>query len=422
MTRPFAGSLTVSLVSRMSSGGRRRGGTLPRREAAPTAHAPGRRPRHSRAAVSRAPARQFQRPLRQPPGQRAERHGGKDQQREREPAPGCSSRPRVPRGLTDHPPHGQLPGMAPGFRVRACLARARRRRRRRRLVERFSALGRAEARFARDAGAAMLRSLGGNSPFLADLAVREAATLRAWCGRGRMPVGAPAWRASPPSPPRRRVRRWRRHAPGQAGGRAGGRRGRYRRRVARSSASPPRCPTWPEARCRSPSPTCSRAAHGARRDLLCPTPTSRRGGCGFAVLGMGKLGARELNFSSDIDLVLLHDPDRGVYHGSEPGAFYTRIARGLVGSDGGARRRRLRVPHRPAAAPRPRRDAALHRTLPAAISLLREHGPELGARGHAEGAPGGRRHRAGQPNSWKRSGRSSGAGTSISPPSPTSTP
>ena len=29
---------------------------------------------------------------------------------------------------------------------------------------------------------------------------------------------------------------------------------------------------------------------------------------GFAVLGMGKLGARELNYSSDIDLVLLYDP------------------------------------------------------------------------------------------------------------------
>lgn len=31
-------------------------------------------------------------------------------------------------------------------------------------------------------------------------------------------------------------------------------------------------------------------------------------GCGFFVLAMGKLGARELNFSSDIDLMVLYDP------------------------------------------------------------------------------------------------------------------
>ncbi len=32
-------------------------------------------------------------------------------------------------------------------------------------------------------------------------------------------------------------------------------------------------------------------------------------GCDFAVIGMGKLGARELNYSSDIDLIFLHDGD-----------------------------------------------------------------------------------------------------------------
>ena len=45
---------------------------------------------------------------------------------------------------------------------------------------------------------------------------------------------------------------------------------------------------------------------------------------------MGKLGARELNYSSDIDLVLLHDPDSGVYCGEVAGAFFTRLARDLV--------------------------------------------------------------------------------------------
>jgi [glutamine synthetase] adenylyltransferase / [glutamine synthetase]-adenylyl-L-tyrosine phosphorylase len=38
-------------------------------------------------------------------------------------------------------------------------------------------------------------------------------------------------------------------------------------------------------------------------------------GCGLLVLGMGKLGARELNYSSDIDLILLYDPERVRYRG-----------------------------------------------------------------------------------------------------------
>src|SRR5579875_3485914 len=33
-------------------------------------------------------------------------------------------------------------------------------------------------------------------------------------------------------------------------------------------------------------------------------------GCGYFVLGLGKLGAQELNYSSDIDLVVLYDEDR----------------------------------------------------------------------------------------------------------------
>src|SRR5260221_14532743 len=47
-----------------------------------------------------------------------------------------------------------------------------------RLLERFTALGRSEARLAaRPDVAAMLRGLGGNSPYLSDLALREAGAL-----------------------------------------------------------------------------------------------------------------------------------------------------------------------------------------------------------------------------------------------------
>lgn len=38
--------------------------------------------------------------------------------------------------------------------------------------------------------------------------------------------------------------------------------------------------------------------------------TMSRPRSGLVVLGMGKLGARELNYSSDIDLILLYDRER----------------------------------------------------------------------------------------------------------------
>ena len=53
-------------------------------------------------------------------------------------------------------------------------------------------------------------------------------------------------------------------------------------------------------------------------------------GSGLIVLGMGKLGGRELNYSSDIDLLLLHDPEGPSYHEEYGAAPYIRIARDLV--------------------------------------------------------------------------------------------
>ncbi len=55
-----------------------------------------------------------------------------------------------------------------------------------------------------------------------------------------------------------------------------------------------------------------RAAHDAG-ELRLPDPTDPARGGGFTVLGMGKLGARELNYSSDVDLVLLYDPAAPIY-------------------------------------------------------------------------------------------------------------
>ncbi len=46
----------------------------------------------------------------------------------------------------------------------------------------------------------------------------------------------------------------------------------------------------------------------ARGELRLPHPAAPDRGCGFCVLAMGKLGAHELNYSSDVDLILLYDP------------------------------------------------------------------------------------------------------------------
>ena len=59
------------------------------------------------------------------------------------------------------------------------------RRRRPPLLERFAALGRTDARLAaRREVAAMLRCLGGNSPYLSDLALRESAALARFVAEG----------------------------------------------------------------------------------------------------------------------------------------------------------------------------------------------------------------------------------------------
>jgi [glutamine synthetase] adenylyltransferase / [glutamine synthetase]-adenylyl-L-tyrosine phosphorylase len=73
-----------------------------------------------------------------------------------------------------------------------------------------------------------------------------------------------------------------------------------------------------------------RDAHRSGRLALCDPRRPGEGSC-YVVIAMGKHGARELNYSSDVDLIALHDPSRArVAPGVEPDALFARLTHHLV--------------------------------------------------------------------------------------------
>jgi glutamate-ammonia-ligase adenylyltransferase len=71
-----------------------------------------------------------------------------------------------------------------------------------------------------------------------------------------------------------------------------------------------------------------RAVHEGK---LRPTGGMPQAGSGYIVLAMGKMGAGELNYSSDIDLIVFYDANApALVPGTEPGPFYVRLTRALV--------------------------------------------------------------------------------------------
>lgn len=56
-------------------------------------------------------------------------------------------------------------------------------------------------------------------------------------------------------------------------------------------------------------------AHAKAGDLMLTDAAHPSQACGYVIIAMGKLGARELNYSSDIDLIILFDQERCPYHG-----------------------------------------------------------------------------------------------------------
>ncbi|MFA6267964.1 MAG: bifunctional [glutamine synthetase] adenylyltransferase/[glutamine synthetase]-adenylyl-L-tyrosine phosphorylase, partial [Pseudolabrys sp.] len=73
-------------------------------------------------------------------------------------------------------------------------------------------------------------------------------------------------------------------------------------------------------------------AEAARAGKLKPNDISEpQIGSGYIVLAMGKMGAFELNYSSDIDLIVFFDPDIApLVDGAEPAPTFVRITQRVV--------------------------------------------------------------------------------------------
>lgn len=204
-----------------------------------------------------------------------------------------------------------------------------------RTLDAFAAKGAPERAFAESAGgAALLGALGGHSPYLADLAERESTTLLRFAERGADAALAlaldPLGRADPDAA-RPAVAALLRQA---------------KRQAALIIAAADLTQQWKLDRVTGALSELAETAidyacahllreAAGRGELKLPRAGARdpgqvAKGSGLIILGMGKLGARELNYSSDIDLMVLYDPEAAAYHTERAGALYVRIARDLV--------------------------------------------------------------------------------------------
>jgi [glutamine synthetase] adenylyltransferase / [glutamine synthetase]-adenylyl-L-tyrosine phosphorylase len=203
-----------------------------------------------------------------------------------------------------------------------------------RLTERFEALGEHQARLLAIPGVrAMLMGVGGNSPYLAELAIREAASLERFVTDG--PEAAFAAVLS---------------ELGQVS--ASGRRPEIaaalrqaKRAAALVIALADIGGAWAlehitgalselaEATLRLALRHLLRTAHDVG-EIRLRDPNRPELDCGFVALAMGKLGAGELNYSSDIDLILIYDATAPVFAGGRAadgiGSFTSRMARDII--------------------------------------------------------------------------------------------
>jgi glutamate-ammonia-ligase adenylyltransferase len=241
-----------------------------------------------------------------------------------------------------------------------------------RLREAFTPLGAAERLFAEsEDGRAVLDCLGGNAPYLAELACRESACLLATLRDGpekAFAAALDALHALPLTASRTSIAAALRQA---------------KRRAALAIAVADLGHIWQLPQITGAlSELAETTLRVALRHLLrelhesgqvdLPQPDNPEHGAGFVALALGKLGARELNYSSDIDLVLLYNPEASVYP-PDAQPMMARLARDLVAllsqrdADGYVFRVDLRLRPDPAATP-----AVV--SLPAALSYYESQG------------------------------------------------
>jgi glutamate-ammonia-ligase adenylyltransferase len=172
------------------------------------------------------------------------------------------------------------------------------------------------AKFARDfaadkAGRALIESVFGNSPYLGKVMTEDLGVTRDIIGKGPESVvretidtlAAPA-RSTSELMTRLRV---------------------AKRRAALAIGLADMCGRWDLERVTSALSDFADAALSAAVTHLYPAQS------GYIVLGLGKLGGRELNYSSDIDLIVLYDPERIVEAAREdPSTFFVRLTRQVV--------------------------------------------------------------------------------------------
>jgi glutamate-ammonia-ligase adenylyltransferase len=208
------------------------------------------------------------------------------------------------------------------------------------------------------AGRRLLAAIFGNSPFLSDVAVKEWAFLSRLVESGPDPLfaetAASAERCDNPGEDMAALMRRLRI---------------LKRRVALLAALADLVQAWSLEQQMAALSRFAEAALGAalrhllraaaaKGQLTLAEAADPERDSGFFILGMGKLGGRELNYSSDIDLILLYDAAR-VRVSARDGvqSFFARLARDLVRildertSDGYVFRIDLRLRPDPASTP-----------------------------------------------------------------------
>ncbi len=175
-------------------------------------------------------------------------------------------------------------------------------------------------------GRALLRAIFGNSPFLSQCVLRDIGFVRSLASQGPEAAleglleGLGSIRADPEQIPKRDdVAAALRNA---------------RRRAALLIAIADIAGLWPLEKVTASLSRFADAVLTTAVDYLLDEAQAAEalaGRNGYTVLALGKLGARELNYSSDIDLITLFDPDRVDYTGPKsPQDFFVRLTQDLI--------------------------------------------------------------------------------------------